>query len=125
MLKTIILATALSLSAYDGDTLTVNGEHYRIVGYDTPEMHSKCPTPEGKKAEVAKAIEARNELLMLVREPSAQLVEQQCVGWNFGRKCARILVDGTDIAGHMVSIGLAHAYKCIGKCPRRLSWCSR
>lgn len=119
MLKTILLATALSLSAYDGDTVTVNGDHYRIVGYDAPEMHGRCPE------EKRKAIEARNELLMLLREPSAQLVEQQCVGWNFGRKCARILVDGTDIAGHMVSIGLAHAYKCIGKCPRRLSWCSK
>ena len=120
MLKTILLATAMSLSVYDGDTMTVNGVHYRMVGWDSPEIHGKCAE------EKALAIQARNELMRLVKEPSAQLVETKCVGSNFGRSCGRLIVDGSDVAPHMVSSGLGHAYKCIGtRCPRRLLWCSK
>src|SRR5215207_1095885 len=116
----LLLSTATSLYVYDGDTLRVNNIPYRLVGIDTPEIHSKC------EAEHRLAIIARDHLRALVREPSARLIEVLCYGSNFGRKCAIVKVKDQNIAPLMVKARLGDAYYCSAAgCPPRRQWCTK
>jgi endonuclease YncB( thermonuclease family) len=38
----ILLASAISCAALDGDTLVCDGEHIRLLGIDSPEMPGHC-----------------------------------------------------------------------------------
>lgn len=120
-LAIIALTGALNVSNYDGDTVTVNGEHYRIVGMDTPEIPGKCPR------EKALAKQAKSAMTMFLHSQGAELRQVWCAGAHltdkYGRLCGKVFVNGQDVSPLMVENGLAHPYKCIGRCPRRLSWC--
>jgi endonuclease YncB( thermonuclease family) len=118
MLLEFMLATAL-VTVTDGDTIRANGEPYRLVGFNTPELSTgKC------EAERKLATQARVRLQQLVREPTARLQEVLCHGSNFGRKCAVVYVGGRNIASLMVRERLAEDYWCSSSgCPRRKNWC--
>jgi micrococcal nuclease len=119
-IRIIFLARAI-FSNYDGDTATVNGDHYRIVGMDAPEIHGKCPE------ERALALKAKAALNQYMNMLDAELAQVKCAGNKlrdkYGRFCAKILVNNESISPAMIERGLARTYTCIGKCPRRLSWC--
>lgn len=118
-MEPILLAAAMMVSVYDGDTLKVDGVPYRMVGYDAPEIHGKCDF-EKSIASVAKL-----RLITYTRAPTATLIPVKCVGSNFGRLCGKLIVNGKDIAPQMIEDGLGHPYNCKGKsCPKRLTWCS-
>lgn len=122
MLKEILLITAI-VSAYDGDTIKVNGISYRLVGIDTPEIRSGCPTAEQRKHEHDKAIKARNHLRILIRHKDAKLQEVLCHGSNFGRKCGVLSIGGVTVTASTFPENLAHEYYCGSRgCPKR-NWC--
>jgi micrococcal nuclease len=120
VLKVILLSTAL-FSNYDGDTATVNGSHYRMVGYDAPEIHGKCER-ERKLAQ-----DAKKALFSYMSTPGAELMQLRCAGGGlldrYGRYCATVLVSGLPVTTEMVERGLAHNYACGKRCPARKSWC--
>jgi endonuclease YncB( thermonuclease family) len=120
MMLELALAGAL-VTVFDGDTLRVQNETFRLVGFDTPELSSgKCA------AERRLATQARLRLKELVKEPTAKLQEVLCHGSNYGRKCAVVTVNGKNIATLMVRERLANDYWCgSGGCPKRADWCSR
>ena len=114
----IELAFALSLAIYDGDGVSVNGQSYRIVGLDTPEIQGECP------AERRLALLARDRLRQLAANYRAILHPIPCVGNNYGRLCARLEIDGIDVSKILIKEGLANPYTCTTTCPRRQSWCN-
>lgn len=115
----LALAAAISISVSDGDTMRVNQESFRIVGYDTPELQTgKCVS------ERRLASKARLRLIELTKHPTARLQEVLCHGSNFGRKCAVIYVNNRNIASTMVREGFADHYWCTSSgCPKRRNWC--
>jgi endonuclease YncB( thermonuclease family) len=120
MLKELLLSAAISLSAVDGDTIKVDGDTYRLVGLDTPELFSgKCV------AERRLASKARLRLIELMKTPNARMQEVLCHGSNFGRKCAVVYVNERNVASYMVREGYADEYYCTSSgCPKRRNWCS-
>jgi hypothetical protein len=119
MLK-ILLATA-AWSCYDADTCRVNGVAYRMTDYNAPEIHGQCV------AERWLAEAARDHLRRLIASsPDATLVEEPCVGNNFGRRCAKITIQGQSIAREMIGGHFAEPYSCnalTGHCQQRKAWC--
>jgi len=121
---------AVSITVIDGDTVRANGQTYRLVGFDTSESGSLARCERERKLADA----ATNRLRQLITNGHAALEPvacscrpgtegtQQC---NFGRLCARLLSEGRDVGGILISEGLARPYVC-GQtgCPRRKSWCS-
>ena len=113
----VLLATAV-ISIYDGDTMRVNNQSFRMVGIDAPEIHSKCV------AEHRLALIARDYLRTMAKAPGAKLIETQCYGSNFGRKCGYLEVNGINALPQMVSARLADSYHCGSSgCPKRRQWC--
>jgi endonuclease YncB( thermonuclease family) len=75
-IRIIFLARAI-FSNYDGDTATVNGDHYRIVGMDAPEIHGKCPE------ERALALKAKAALNQYMNMLDAELAQVKCAEISF------------------------------------------
>src|SRR5262245_23545342 len=122
--------SAVSIAVIDGDTVRANGQTYRLVGFDTPESGSLARCERERKLADA----ATNRLRQLISngQPSLDRVACNCrpgtegtEQCNYGRLCARLLSDGRDVGGILISEGLARPYVC-GQtgCPRRQSWCS-
>ena len=117
------------ITVVDGDTVRVNGQTYRLVGFDTPESGSLARCERERK--LADAATYRLRQLVASRQTTFKPVPcscrpgtegtQQC---NYGRLCARLWADGRDVGGVLISEGLAHSYVC-GQtgCPKRQSWC--
>jgi endonuclease YncB( thermonuclease family) len=116
------MRNALRFAAYaiaafvvvDGDTIKAPfGPTYRILGYDTPEIHfAKCDA----ERELGKAAKLRVEELLAHGE--VRVLESGKLD-KYGRTLARVTVDGQDLAQLMVREGLARPYR--GE--RRRSWC--
>lgn len=102
----------------DGDTVTIwcpdtGWERTRIIGFDTPEKYS----PECAQ-EFAAALTAEWALRKAIFEAERLDVQRGGVD-RYDRRLARILVDGGDVADHMVEAGHARAYRG----GRREGWC--
>jgi micrococcal nuclease len=111
----------------DGDTVVQSGQHFRLVGLNTPELSASCHY-EWQIADRAKA-----RLIQLVSGPTRlKRVSCNCRWYpeghpkcNYGRLCARLFVNGLDWASIAIREGLAEPYNCQnGRCPRRRDWCS-
>jgi endonuclease YncB( thermonuclease family) len=101
----------------DGDTVRMHcpgsgSSSTRLTGFDTPEFDAACT----------------RELVMAYLATQALRVELWRAGEiavfdrgedRFGRRLARVLVDGVPLAGRMVETGLARAYAG----GRREGWC--
>lgn len=120
---------AISISVIDGDTVRVNGQVYRLVGFDTPESGSLARCERERKLADA----ATNRLRQLIANGQTALEHVPCscpLGTegtrecNHGRLCARLQADDRDVGTILISEGLARPYVC-GQtgCPRRQSWC--
>jgi hypothetical protein len=118
-----------SITVVDGDTVRVNGQTYRLVGFDTPESGSLARCERERK--LADAATNRLRQLVASRQTAFKPVPcscrpgtegtQQC---NYGRLCARLWADGRDAGEILISEGLARSYVCgQSGCPKRQSWC--
>lgn len=96
----------------DGDTLWLNGEKFRLLAIDTPEMGPpKC------RAAAPLAAPARDRL--------ADFMDQGTIGIErngvdkFGRTLATISIGGQDVGALLLSEGLARVYV-----PGEAPWCN-
>jgi endonuclease YncB( thermonuclease family) len=113
----------------DGDTVRLNGEVYRLVGFDTPERgdNARCDD-ERRRAE-----KATQRLRDLIAAGNAHLTRVACACrpgeegtrlCNFGRLCGSLSIGGRDVGQILISEGLAHSYVCgATSCPKRRPWC--
>lgn len=101
--------------AVDGDTVKVDGENTRLIGFDTPEtFFAKC------KAERALGLKAKVRLQALLDAGPAEF-EFRPYRDKYRRRLAVLRIGGEDAAVIMVREGLAVPYKR----GRRISWCAR
>jgi endonuclease YncB( thermonuclease family) len=112
----------------DGDTISVRGKVYRLVGFNTPEtFRAKCAQ------ERALGVKADRRLRALINAGDLDLTEVRCScrprtegtqRCNFGRSCAILKAKGTDVGQTLISEGLAEVYPCSAtRCPKRRDWC--
>ena len=117
-------------SVIDGDTVRVQGQTFRLVGFDTPETgrRSRCAH------ESDLGDRATQRLRQLIASAgSIELTPLQCAcrpgthgtsQCNHGRSCGTLRADGRDVGGILISEGLARSYSCgTTGCPRRGQWC--
>lgn len=82
----------------DGDTVDFGGRHWRLVGFDTPEIYSK----RAKIGDRVAGMQAALRLGELLRSGRAELeVTDRPDRWGRGR--ARLTIDGRDVAEIMNS----------------------
>ncbi|WGD29860.1 thermonuclease family protein [Ancylobacter sp. WKF20] len=119
---------AADIYVLDGDTIVVDREHIRLVGFNAPETRNAQCEAERELGYHAKA--RLHELLTaacgpLARAPAACLrLERLPAPDRYGRSLARLIVQGRDVATILVSEGVAEPYDCpAGHCPRRRNWC--
>lgn len=122
----LLISTAIAgpIETLDGDTVRQDGITYRLIGFDTPELNARCPQ------ELDLAIRAKARLEQLT--PRSSLIPVPCACkpgtegtslCNYGRSCAILSINGTNVAQTMIAEGLARTYICTDRCPRRKSWC--
>jgi endonuclease YncB( thermonuclease family) len=114
----------------DGDTISVRGKVYRLVGFNTPETF-KADCAE----ERALGVKAHKRLQQLVDAGGLDLTEVRCAcspgtegteRCNFGRSCAILKAKGVDVGQTLIKEGLAEVYVCGERsCPRRRDWCGQ
>jgi endonuclease YncB( thermonuclease family) len=104
---------AAELRVWDGDTFTLSGERFRLLGVDAPELFSsKC------EAEKRLAKKARARLQQLLGDGEG-LVLQRHEQDRFKRTLVVVVVDGRSVGEVLVKEEFAREWK--GK---RESWCS-
>lgn len=91
----------------DGDTLRMGDLRLRLHGIDAPELNQTCATPAGDSWPCGRW--ASETLANMVQ---GRRLDCQDLGPDrYGRRVARCLLDGRDIAAQMVSQGAALAYR--------------
>jgi endonuclease YncB( thermonuclease family) len=105
------------IRAVDGDTVDAAFVRWRLVGLDAPETGARAKCPQ----ERARGVEARARLDTLAGSGKAVLRPSwpPWRGDKYGRRLARLLVDGKDAGAILISEGLARPYTG----GRRGSWC--
>lgn len=113
----------------DGDTVKLDGNTYRLVGFDTPEKGALARCEDERN----RADAATKRLKALIATGDARLSRVACACkpghegtklCNDGRLCGSLSVGGRDVAQIMISEGFAEPYVCsVTSCPRRKSWC--
>lgn len=124
-----LLATQASADIYviDGDTIIVDRERIRLVGFDAPEIrHARCD------AELALGLEAKARLLTLIVDACGPLAKApaSCLDIarlprpdRYGRTLATVKTSAADLSATLIREGLAHPYTCATHCPPRRPWC--
>ena len=117
------------IEVVDGDTVRMNGERYRLVGFDTPERGDKARCDDERQ----RAEKATQRLRSLISAGSPRLTRVACAcrpgdegtsRCNYGRLCGVLTVGGRDVGQILIGEGLAHPYVCSGtSCPKRQPWC--
>ncbi|MFK7882352.1 thermonuclease family protein [Roseobacter sp.] len=102
------------LSVVDGDTVRLNGETIRLLGFDTPETYRAECESERQQGDAATA--RLRDLLRLAS--SAQLAYQPRPD-KYGRSLATLTLDGRNVADILVGEGLARRYTGGARRP----WC--
>lgn len=99
----------------DGDTLAVDEQRIRLIGFDAPEMRTaKCP---GEQM-LAGAAKLRMQMMVASPERVSLVLSGRRDRW--GRELGTLKVGGEDVAAVMIREGLAHPYAGRGK---RQGWC--
>ena len=126
-----LLATQASADIYviDGDTIIVDREHIRLVGFDAPEIrHAQCDS------ELARGLEAKARLLSLIVDACGPLAKAPATCLDiarlprpdrYGRTLAVVKTPAADLSATLIREGLAHSYTCAAHCPPRRPWCSQ
>jgi endonuclease YncB( thermonuclease family) len=119
------ISTALTLRVVDGDTIKVNGEYVRLVGFDTPETQVgqfHCPA---ERALGKRATARVNELIR--QGPVEVTYDQDRRGLPkrdlHGRLLGHLLVGGREVGAILIAEGLAVPYTGRVSRVRNHSWC--
>ena len=97
------LPTAIIQNCYDGDTcITVDGENIRLACIDTPEL-------KGKKADLFKAIEARDFLNSYIAEREVNI--RRITTDRYGRTVAELFKGNINIQKLLVDKGYGQIYR--------------
>jgi endonuclease YncB( thermonuclease family) len=112
----------------DGDTIAVDDNIYRLIGFDAPETgRAKCPKERDlgeRAAMLLQAIVNGGNLDLIEVRCSCSAATQGTAACNRGRLCAILKADGVDAANIMIREGMARAYVCEKyRCPKRQGWC--
>jgi endonuclease YncB( thermonuclease family) len=117
------------IDVIDGDTVRLNGERYRLVGFDTPEVGDKARCDDERR----RADAATTRLRALIDSGDARLVRVACAcrpgqegtrNCNYGRLCGSLSIGGRDVGAILIGEGFAHSYVCgATSCPPRRPWC--
>lgn len=121
-----------SFTVTDGDTIKMRGASRgtRLVGFNAPEIFSPDCVEELKLGR--RAHERLEELVATAGKVEVNNVACACrpgtegtYACNYGRACAVLKVDGTDVGQTLISEGLAAPYVCgPTSCPRTPKpWC--
>lgn len=91
----------------DGDTIRLNGEKIRLVGFNTPETSEPaCP------AEAVKGERAKLRLLELLNSGELSFAATADRDRDrYGRLLRQVRVEGRDVADILISEGLAELYQ--------------
>lgn len=112
--------SAAAISVVDGDTIDVGPQRYRMVGYDTPETVGISRRPVADDEKVIGRI-AKDRLAELLQSGPLDLTEVPCAcpkstigtsACNYGRKCAILTLNGTNIGDPLIAEGLAVPFTC-------------
>lgn len=103
-----------SVYVIDGDTIDLDGQRFRLVGFDTPEVYSpRCDYEKALGDEATRRLRelvASGELIELAIQPGKD---------RYDRGLARLYVGRADVADTMISEGLARPYQG----GQRKGWC--
>ena len=112
--ETIEIVRSSDIYVIDGDTIDVDGQRYRLVGYDTPETYRAQCESERERGEAATA--RLRALVSAVPEVTLQIQDGKD---KYQRGLATLLINNRDVGSLLISEGLARRYLS-GK---RQSWC--
>ncbi len=105
---------ASSIYVIDGDTVDIDGERYRLTGFDTPETkRAEC----NREKALGDRATARLRELIQIRRP-IELIEAKGRD-KFGRRLAKLFVAHENVGDILVAEGLAREFKS----GQRQGWC--
>jgi len=121
---------ARRITVVGGDTIRIEGQSFRLIGFDTPStgLSARCA------AERDKAVQATQRLRDIVAAAGGlkfQRVACPCepgsegtLRCNDALPCGVLSISGRDISDILISEGAARPYVCSRtKCPPKQSWC--
>jgi endonuclease YncB( thermonuclease family) len=114
----------------DGDTIRIEGERVRLVGFNAPETFKAACAKERELGDDA----TRRLKTLLANEP-ADFAKVPCACppgtegtdlCNYGRRCGILRAAGRDVGAILISEGLAVPYQCgATSCPPApRPWCN-
>ena len=108
------ILSASQIYVIDGDTIDVDGERYRLTGFDTPETYrAEC------ESEKLRGDQAAVRMRALVRAASEIRLDAQHSRDKYGRGLGTLSVDGEDVGDILIREDLARRYSG----GQRYSWC--
>ena len=120
---------ARRITVVDGDTIRIEGQSYRLVGFDSPAkgLSARCA------AERQKAAQATQRLRDIVAAGGLKFQRVACpcepgsegtIRCNDALLCGVISISGREISDILISEGFARPFACSRtKCPPKQSWC--
>lgn len=121
-----------AIRVIDGDTVAIGRVHYRLLGFDTPELRGRANACTDDRAN---ARAAADRLQALVAVGPSDLAEAPCScrpgtegsrDCNHGRRCGILTVGGRDVGDILIAEGLARPYAYDWHHPPKpAKWCGR